>query len=647
MKYIIAILISILFSAAVAQERDSRAELDIEGSPDATCIAPDNKLWIYGNSGNIYCTDSIGGNWRIVPLQPKRPDEGYFSNPNIENMHFFEGQTAIMTGYIRGNSEYGNKGYFFSENNGRTWTLKDMPASSWMYTSFSDGVRNVWLGGLEKQIFHSSDGGRNFQVKKVSMKSSDRIYSIFMLNETTGYLGTEYGEVLYTNDNWNSVRSIGSPFDAKLIDAKAEYSVLRIDRIAVWKNYLIVLQNGRSYYADTTTFQFRPFKDRFSLFAVKPTQGELFAFTHDYHLISFYTPDSTRTITELELRPSGIDFSNNKIVLWSYGGYYTVDRSGACSEQNLYTRDYKIPEPKVQVAVAGRTIGFTNAHLYEKDEKGQWYRINVLQYGPSAVKVETDSSVIFWSTGNNNYRYNLRTGVSEKITLEDPLKEFFRSPVQSLQIDYIRQGCFHYSHDTIRYELNDKGVLHSLPGSKPYTSLDADRLESILKKISVSTRKNQMEISDLKITDADKKAFLAAIKKEKRKNRTDESGPDLGFYEAAVNRLDSVPSTLLSLMFLEYERYYSTSSFDYRITISNKLGEEIELELTKHFSLPLMLLPLEIHYQGNHFLTLDPELSFFLADKQHETVVERGVFDKTNLIRGIADYLWRQENAKK
>ncbi|HPX59702.1 MAG TPA: hypothetical protein PLL02_04645 [Bacteroidales bacterium] len=252
-QQLIVALILILTTPVFGQSKDRRAVLDIQGRVREISVSPNEKIWLVTALGNIYYTNHIDSNWHFgnPSVESKALFDIYslklIEKQGLNRISFFNKDTAIMTGYISANNEESKKnGYYFTKDAGKNWELMDFGGDSWIYTVYTDKQGNAWMGGLSKKIYYSNDFGQSWKTRKLPLRKSERIYSIYMIDSKNGIVGSDNSEILITTNNWKRTKRISTPFDqirGKYRKKGIRYSVEEMAKIQIWNHYIVVNQS--------------------------------------------------------------------------------------------------------------------------------------------------------------------------------------------------------------------------------------------------------------------------------------------------------------------------------------------------------------------------------------------------------------------
>ncbi len=660
LKRVVCILAILLVVDAYGQQKDRRAELGIRGRVSDISVSPDERIWLTTAMGKTYYTNHIDSNWHYgTPLYESEDDSG-LDHPNLDRISFFNKDTAIMTGYIsHSQKEYKKNGYFRTTDGGRSWELLDYGGNSWIYTVTVDSEGNAWMGGLSKKMYYSSDYGKSWTTIKLPYKSCDRTYSLFMKNPEIGIAGSDENEIITTDDNWKSVKHIETPLDQNKYkpDETRGYVDNRISRVAIWKKYLVVSQNGQIFYSDKDNIDWKPFASNLFDFDFDKTTNQLFAVTSDLKILSFFTPSNYSQFTNYSLVNYPIDIKAvNGSLFVVIRGYdvYKVNQGGL-TRSIPYTHDKKISKPRLVKQGLNLKWGINKDQIYLQDDDSGWYRENALNFSVSDFKLVDDSLAILWN-GTKNYTYSLRTHEATKYYPESPLQTFLKSPVSLFVISSGSRGCFHSSSDDIAYKRTSDSnfAASAVVGSDFYdketssykNSIEDAQLNDALKIVNSNPSRRPV-LKDFKITAEDIEKYLSKV--DKRLKQKDYSygskkKVDKDFYYAIPSKLDSLDDHIISAIFEQREGVWSTTSNWFKILIVNQNNDTLNIARNYYVSTLPWNLPWHFEYNGQHINSYNIEFSRFVDSCIPDDFMGAGIFDNSVLLMEIADYLWNDDN---
>lgn len=189
------------------------------------CQSPGGKLYAIGFDGKLLISDN-GNDWVYHQLWylPYK-DIGFYSNDKaavIGGVSFIYGYRTIIdssgsfqhydslnyemndiemvsnqTGFIAG---YGV--VLKTDDSGKNWQFLNINGDN--FTAIhAYGINNIWISGYSGSIFHSTDGGENWERKRNGndlTKPHYKLLDILFTDATHGYAIGEDGLLIYTDD---------------------------------------------------------------------------------------------------------------------------------------------------------------------------------------------------------------------------------------------------------------------------------------------------------------------------------------------------------------------------------------------------------------------------------------------------------------
>ena len=653
--------------------RDYRAPLIIFGRINEISVAPDEQIWLTTAAGEIYYTNSIDSNWHYgSPLtswhygqpvpSPRRnwSDIPWEDMPYIDRISFFNADTAIMTGSIP-SSEGPQKlksGYYRTTDGGHTWKLRDIGGDGWIYAAITSGYGFAWLGTADKTIYYSTDFGEHFKALKIPLKNSDRIYGLYMADAFHGIIGSDENEILITENNWRTARSIPTPLDQKKVVASELDNRPRINKVLMWGSYLIAEQCGKAFYTTTgKKVNWQAFPVRIYDFTLDKNTNLLWAVDDSLRVLTFTSPTEYVTPTDKRIPTYPIDIKavNNSL-------YMILSNKRVCRANHKglichfpYTSDQAIEDPCLMESGDHLIWGVEEKQLYIADKKERrWYREAELDFPTCGIKLLSDSVAILWD-GLRNHRYSLPDHTIENYTLSEPLRDFLAVPIKKFSISSGSQGCFHYFNHQIEYNVTQdtllkKALMSKEEGFKDRTDTMIDitvnvaQLVRLLKNVDTNPEKKP-EIQDFNITKIDKTHYMGRVQKRLDLGKYDFSKiekKDKSLYSSIPDMLDDIDKATLCDILNMGEGFTSTTKSWFKIEFVNQNNDTCWMRNFYYEDGDPWFLPWRFEYKGQHFNCYDVALSRFIKNCITEDFYGREAFDNAVLLMKIGDYYCRK-----
>ena len=217
-------------------------------------ITPDNKVYAVGYDGKVLVTNNNGNSWQFSQLQywKECKDIAFFDKNNgiiIAGVSFKNGYIFYIDENLKVKkwdslryelndiATKNNIGYLCgygvvqkTTNGGNTWNIQK-PTNDNFTALHMLNEQELWVCGLAGSIYHTTDGGNNWDKLRNGNKITIPKYTlldIYFLNKQIGWAVGEEGLVIRTNDGgkkWikyksftkETLRSITLAPDGKLI----------------------------------------------------------------------------------------------------------------------------------------------------------------------------------------------------------------------------------------------------------------------------------------------------------------------------------------------------------------------------------------------------------------------------------------------
>lgn len=673
MKHCIGLLILLFIATACRQEqeKDRRAELNIEGRVSEISVSPDEKIWLVTMMGHTYYTDNIDSNWHY----------GRANMSMLERISFFNKDTAIMTGFIlvdiyeNKNNGYSwtkrmtddisteiierkHNGYYLTKNGGKNWELLSFGGEGErIYDVFIGEQGNAWMGGTDENIYFSKDFGQHWEKLNSPYNSLLRMNSFFMLNSMTGISGASGNNIYATSDNWKSSKKIPTPYDQKKYVNSNKYSNDRIDKILIWNNVIVANQGGRVYYTETDSIDWKAFPIKIYDFVLDKDSKKIFAISDSLKIIAFTSPVEFHQLADYRLPsyPVHIQAVNGSLyVLSDDNEVYKINKDGF-THVIPYTTDKRIAEPRLVKQGVKLVWGANGKQLYIADShKREWYRENVLDFKVRDISLLDDSTAILWD-GRDNYSYSLDDHTPKRYYAKAPLQTFLASPIKTFFINSGTGDGAQFDGDDIRYEKINDSVFATTKFSTTSNyrenktsdfknKIHSSDLTAVLTGID-SNLSTIPTLKDFRITESDKKNYLKMVDNHGGK-RSRYSGRkrkiDKDFYYSVPTMLDTLDDSVIEAVLSQRETSFSTMTTWLSIQVVNQNNDTLSISRSYYVETLPWNLPWRFDYKGQRFTSYNIEFSRLVNSCIPNTFKEKRVFNNSFLIMKIADYLWNE-----
>lgn len=656
--------------------RDYRAILNIHGRINEISVAPDERIWLTTTAGETYFTNSIDSNWHYgKPLsswhygQPVPPPRYNWSDipweklPHLNRISFFNADTAIMTGSISSHSDkdWIKSGYYRTTDGGLAWELRDYGGDGWIYAAITSNYGHAWLGTADKTIYYSTDFGEHFKALKIPLKKSDMIYGLYMADSFRGIIGSDENEILITENNWRTARSIPTPLDQKKLVYSKRSPRPEVSKVLIWGPYLIVKQRWKVFYAlSTNKIDWQPFPVQIYDFALDKNTNLLWAVDNSHRVLTFTSPTEYVLATNEHIPAYPIDIkavNSSLYMILSDNRICRANHNGLTCHLP-YTTDHAIEQPKL--VKSGKTMiwGTMNKQLYIADKRSQqWFREAELDFKTEDIRLLSDSVAILWD-GSQNHLYSLRTHTMEDYTQTEPLTSFLSYPIKKLIIKSGSSGCFHRNEYRIEYNANQDSLFTSALIS--YSGNLDDRMDSafecrinhvqlsrLLENINTNLE-NTPDIQDFNITEADITRYYAELNRQRmilpNRHIKKKTSNRWSVYHSVPAMLDLIDKTTLSEILNMDNRITSTTRHWFEVEYINQNNDTCRTRNFYYENGDSWFLPWRFEFKGQHFNCYDIALSRFIKDCITEDFYGHEAFDNAVLLMKIGDYFYYRKH---
>lgn len=654
------IMLTLLSGSLAGQGLDTRAELDVEGRVAGINVAPNGKLWLVSATGHSYYAERIDSNWHYGPTIFSGKNGKPWDDPTFDRVSFFNQDTAFISGYISVvHGDLVKNGIYVTSNGGRDWRVVDFGGNDWIYDAFVDRSGRAWMGGSSGDIYFSGNFGDAWTKLNSPFNSSTRMHKIFMANSNDGVAGALHNQIYITHDNWQTSQQIVTPEDQRKIDVD-DLTGERIESVALWNSRVIVSQGGRVFNSGLDNIMWEPFPFSVSDFHVDAESRMLYCVLTNKHVIQVDSNMRPTYLTKdpLPAMPWSIQVVKDEVFLLDEAFAIIKLKKDGFTRAAFYTTDRKIAEPALIGNGPLLTWGLNGNQLYMSRNHGvDWFRLEEFGRRFHDLLVLTDSLVVLWD-GNDNYTYSLHDPLLRPYVHTNPLSDFLKGKLVSVQIDAGSRGCFHNEGNIISYRVKNDTTLSSMEAvSSSYddrhqslfrNEVSLVSLEKILRTVDLYAGQGPT-IDKFNITDSDKNQYLKLVRKRAqhrgydgyaafKKNET--------IYKSMPSLLDTLSATSIKKALDRGERFWSTTSYWFNVDFVNAEGDTLSatryyFESNKPWNLPWRFL-----YKGRHFNSYEVALSRFIDTCVPKDFIGKQIFSNSNFLMELADYLVEERRTR-
>lgn len=246
MKYLFIICQLIIGVTAVGQ-RYYYNPLHFKSPHITLGVGRDGCLALTTSVGEVGLAGSITDEWRRADIGAINVDD-IFKSLALEAPCFFNKDTGFVSGFIK--SDQGRRDIIFhTTNGGKKWQAVKYGQQD---GSVDDAVNNdngeAWLSVADGGLSYTADYGFSWKQFKFPEKREQYKHIYFNTNRQ-GIIGSLNNTIYYTPDNCTSWKKISTPLDQGKYNKTDRKSKPEITRVAIYKDYFLVAQEGIVFYS--------------------------------------------------------------------------------------------------------------------------------------------------------------------------------------------------------------------------------------------------------------------------------------------------------------------------------------------------------------------------------------------------------------
>jgi hypothetical protein len=611
--------------------------------------------------GEVAFTDSVKGFWRKDNVSPG--SGSLVREPLIDNICYFNADTAFVSGYIYNKNKYNI--IYRTVDGGKNWKPVNFGMDGWVEDAAYLDNGEAWLNVSENGIAYTKDYG--FSWKSLSIPNpKERFTKIYFNNKHEGIIGSTWNVMTYTRDNCKHWTAIPTPLDQKKYKKTDLLGPPQIDRVAIFKDYLLVSQEGLVFYSkrDSINWVFMPgYTDLYTdaenraLFFKTSNGGFIKCDDHLQPVSSFKNIDGYTAVCR-----------HGSLYILNYSKLLQINANDKVIESPLYTNRLSDVEPFMFGFSENGALGSIENNIYQQKEDGaKWTYAYTLPFAvDSGYLISKDSGTILFNRNDDSlFYYSIANAKVERGTKAEVMKSFCAKGIKKIVFTKGSSGCFYFQKENMVYELKGGSFVLSQKngpeeGQSSFLKDNADKIDQqavadFVKKIP-AVYNTQVSINDLGFTQ---KEYDECNRNILAYKMFVESGPDRKMAETKekesaftfpVNNLDfnrlialvdSVKTVEQSVLnsYLISSKLQSTSSSWAEITLVNADDEELEINNT-YYEPPAFYFPWRITVNGISSTSTCIEINRFLNS------VFPGFLDyndRVAVMQGIVKELYRRQ----
>jgi hypothetical protein len=631
-------------------------------------VNKNEQLSIATYSGEIAFANSINGNWYKTFVD--KTVGGPTDRVRINNTCYFNTDTAFVSGVIY-NDENRVEDIYHTVDGGKSWRCVQFGFEGPVDDAAFLDNGEAWLSVGYRDIAYTKDYGLTWARLAIPVDTSDknhRFSRIYFNYKRAGIIGSHRNKLAYTNDNCKHWTIIPTPFSEgkckKIIDPDnnddKDDNAMPINRVAIFKDYLLVKQEGRVFYSNLHKVQWVPLPEYKDFY----TDAENSALFFERNRKGFVKCDS-------ELKPvcSFDSIGNSYSIICKNGSLYVLGRdkiwqintsnqlveSPLNSNVNLATR-----EPVSFGHTFTNTsylVGHIGNQIYLGKEYKWLYAFTLPFATDSGTLCMKDEDVILFSRGDSVFYYSISGRKLSKGNGAKEIRDFVADGIHSIVFIRGFGTCFGVGKENMIYTLQDNQFVlarRNTEGSRqdifsrncPDT-INQRKVAEFVQKIPAIYSK-QMCVDEMRFSQEEYdtcnrnilkyKSLYEGGQKEGEYPFTFEKG-NLDFTKL-ITLVDSVKTINPELLNWYFITQKNNSTIHYRFTMKlvNNKGEELEIKNEDYYSNGFYC-PWQINLNSLHSVSTAIEINRFIRDVYPGFLRNEKRID---LIQELAKLLYRE-----
>ena len=571
-----------------------KAILSFKVSAHTMGVTPRGSLVIMTENGEVAFADSIQDYWRTEDIAAKLGREADLGS-RLENLTFFNRDTGFVSGFSYGRNK--SNIIYHTANGGRSWKEVDFGQDGPVddATQLDDG--EAWLSVAGSGIAYTKDFGLTWT--KLSIPDvKERFAAMFFNTEREGIIGSLWNTIACTGDNCQTWKKIPTPLDQKKYHKTDLHSRPEINRVAIFGDYLLVIQENLVFYTKRDSINWVWLPDYTNFYTDAANKG-LYFMTSKRELIHMDRQLKPLFRSNRSVGPSlHILCSDGKLYILGIDTVLQFNEQGFVSS-SLYTRGSGEGTPAIAGYSNNYIYGTIGNRVYKRSYEGNWTYQYTHPFTLHGEKIffPNDSLLIYQTREDSLYYFYASDGRVKATTLQHVINDFCEAGIEQIEFAKINSGCFYYSLDKAIYirrdgsfvldDVRSQGDRQTKQLTNCPAEIDEDVLDRFVKELPLLVSK-KATIEDLGFSDRqyakckrDILAFRRSIEAGEKEKVTPfhlfKNNLDFPRLLTLVDSVRYVDKAALDHVLNNPYEIISTSSTTVNLQLVNSRGEKLTL----------------------------------------------------------------------
>ncbi|MCS3797712.1 WD40/YVTN/BNR-like repeat-containing protein [Niastella sp. OAS944] len=651
--WLLIIALIIPFNKSSAQTRDG-FPIVFSDSNYRLALNKNNQLAVASEGGKVAAAKSIYGVCR------KELDKVVYSpNVKIKNTNYFNGDTVLVTETLYRHNKTTVDLIYRTIDGGKNWEPVTLGFEGTVDDAvfLNNGV--AWICVAGEGIAYTKDYGAswtNFAIPLINTNKRNHYSTIYFNNKRTGILSSQAGlenQLAYTRDNCKHWTIIATPYSQLKYKRANDDSLKEINRVAIYRNYILVSQENQVFYSRADKIQWVPlsnYKDFYTdaennvLFLERKKGGFVKCDSRFNPVMAF----NNITNYSCAVSENGSLYVLGKNTLWQ------INRHNRLAQFPLYTNINAKADIPVKFGHIGlsKPIAHIGNNIYQRNDSGWEYLLTLpFATGDGNLSLKEWETIVC-TRGDSVFYYNMSTGKVTKVNGRETINNFATAGIKHIIFTHTHFNCARSTENKQVYTRHGNefittqksrviDTVNDLP-QFPH-AIGARSVEEFLKKMPAIYAK-QASINDMAFNQADYdscKIFILKYQEKYNLFASMSDNPDLKKIITLVDSVKTINRELLNWYFLL--KSWSTAGNSTKITFVNNNNEELEIKNEQYFN--SFYFPWYIKLNGLYIVSTAIEINQFLQavhpnflDEMNKLMSERRqvdvrVFEIQRLVR--------------
>lgn len=548
-----------LMVAVTSLGQSSGNQLQFNGYGINLSIGNDGSLALTTEDGEVGLAGSMTGGWRRAdPVSSEEIAWGTTVNAPC----FFNKDTGFISGAIPAKSEKYDIIYRTTDGGKKWQAVKFWPDSYVINAAYND-KGEAWLSIARSDIAYTNDYGLTWEKFKTP-NLKEWFSGIFFNTNSQGLIGSRQNVLYYTPNNCHTWKKLPTPLDQKKYNKTNRWSDPAFNRVAIFKDYLLVVQEDLVFYSKRDSINWIWLPDYKDLYTDANNSALFFQTNNDNYVRA---DDNFKPVHIFDVDGDDAKCKNGSLFIVGYREIVQLT-PGDDTVRTLFNKANGIKEPEYIGHSEGGTIGYKDNKIFiQKEYNAPW---NLLFTLPMQLEQKpeldlTNNDCLLYQRGDDSlFYFDLSGGLQKQTSKEAMLASFVKSNINQVFFSLSSFHAFENEWETIQYknlgaEFGDTILTRSketeverkwLPENK--NCIDAKDVSDFVSQLPALYNSTHMaSLEDLGITENDYKQckkdiqkFRESFSKGNKKSKRSEDGFDFNRNNLDFDRLLSLVDSI-------------------------------------------------------------------------------------------------------